>query len=97
MQNSAVLVAFSLGSYTSASGGALANHGVDTCMSLNIQAVILLAMPIPQPKSTNPGASSLPPVADPGHLGVLSETESEGVEEEVAEVGIGNEDDSFFL
>jgi hypothetical protein len=66
-------------------------------MLLNVQAVILLAQPIPQPKSTLPGPSTFPVIANLGHLGVLSETELEEDESEAAEIGVGNEKDDFFL
>lgn len=54
----------------------------------------VLSYPIPQPKSTLSGPSSLAHIADPGHLGVHSESEAE---EEVGDVTVRNENDKFFL
>ena len=71
-RGSAVLVIFTLGAYE-LSDGAAKNYNVNLGVSNNVQAVILLADPIP-PTSFPVDIHVSSNV--PFHLGVLSETES---------------------
>jgi hypothetical protein len=87
---SAVLVAFSLGAYSLGDGAALV-AGANLGVSLNIQAVVLLADPnplVPDPSDTSLTSNT------PLHLRVLSETESSDSKQNDNNIGSEPTDDS---
>jgi len=88
---SAVLVTFTLGAYELADGAAI-SYGVKLGVSLNAQAVVLLSEPLPA-SNLNTIKSSNAPL----HLGVLSEAEEEGEEEEIDEDDTQLDQDNKFL
>lgn len=84
-EDSAVLVTFSLGSYRTNSDSDLARHKIDTCLSLNVQSVVLLAEGVPLPPGASPETSAY------NHLGVESDTE-----DLIGDEGLmGDEEDDF--
>jgi len=91
LNNSAVVVVFSLGAYTNKSGATFSVYKVDTCMSLNVQSVILLAKP-----TFHMGNLPTALIVDVNHPGVASATESEE-ENTDDDHDIKNADDDFFL
>lgn len=82
-----VLVTYSIGTYENASGNARAMYNVMTRLSLNVQHVILLAKPCDKELDDDK-------VLDPGHAGVLSDTDEE---EPAGTVEVGDESKDFVL
>jgi hypothetical protein len=69
------MVIFSLRAYEFSSGAAM-NFGVQYGVSFNVQSIVLLADPIPQDMGID-----VPSVIDL-HLGVISDTDSNGEDED---------------